>query len=97
MIQYTKEELISSSTISRNFSEILNNLVKHKLDKVAVIRNNKIEAVILPIESYENIINFTELSDHLDLYAQIKDREKSATFVDFDVILKENGLSLNDL
>jgi PHD/YefM family antitoxin component YafN of YafNO toxin-antitoxin module len=97
MIQYTKEELISSSTISRNFSEILNNLVKHKLDKVAVIRNNKIEAVILPIESYENIINFTELSDHLDLYVQIKDREKSATFVDFDVILKENGLSLNDL
>jgi PHD/YefM family antitoxin component YafN of YafNO toxin-antitoxin module len=97
MIQYTKEELISSSTISRNFSEILNNLVKHKLEKVAVIRNNKIEAVILPIENYENIINFTELSDHLDLYKQIKDREKSATFVDFDVILKENGLSLNDL
>jgi PHD/YefM family antitoxin component YafN of YafNO toxin-antitoxin module len=57
MITYTKEEIIPSSAVSRNFGEILNKLSTQKLAKVAVIRNNKIEAVILPIETYEDISN----------------------------------------
>lgn len=65
MIAYTKEEIISSSKITRNFGEILNKLLHHKLEKVAVIRNNRIEAVILSVESYENLRKAVEMSEDL--------------------------------
>jgi len=97
MIQYTKEELISSTTISRNLSEILNNLSKKKIDKVAVMRNNKIEAIILPIDLYENIINNNDIIEHIELYNIIKQREKNPEYIDFDTILKESGLTIDDL
>jgi len=97
MIQYTKEELISSTTISRNLSEILNKLSKKKIDKVAVMRNNKIEAIILPIDLYENIINNNDIIEHIELYNIIKQREKNPEYIDFDSILKESGLTIDDL
>ncbi len=97
MIQYTKEEIISSTKVSRNFSEVLNNLAQHKLNKVAVIRNNKIEAIILPISIYENIVNLSELQEHTEIYNLVNEREKSPDYVDFDMVLKENGLSIDEL
>ncbi len=97
MIQYTKEELISSTTISRNLSEILNNLSKKKIEKVAVMRNNKIEAIILPIDLYENIINNNDIIEHIELYNIIKQREKNPEYIDFETILKESGLTIDDL
>ena len=97
MIQYTKEELISSTTISRNLSEILNNLSKKRIEKVAVMRNNKIEAIILPIDLYENIINNNDIIEHIELYNIIKQREKNPEYIDFETILKESGLTIDDL
>lgn len=97
MIQYTKEELISSTTISRNLSAILNNLSIKKIEKVAVMRNNKIEAIILPIEKYENIIKNNDIIEHIELYNIIKQREKNPEYIDFETILNENGLTINDL
>lgn len=97
MIQYTKEELISSTNISRNLSEILNNLSNKKIEKVAVMRNNKIEAIILPIDQYENIINNNDIVEHIEMYNIIKQREKNPEFIDLEVILKESGLTTNDL
>jgi len=89
MIAYTKEEIIPSTAVSRNFGDILNKLSKHTLSKVAVIRNNKIEAIILPIETYENIFNNSELSEHLELTKLIKERESTESIIDFKTVLTE--------
>ena len=89
MITYTKEEIIPSTAVSRNFGDILNKLSKHTLSKVAVIRNNKIEAIILPIETYENIFNNSELSEHLELTKLIKERESTESIIDFKTVLTE--------
>ncbi|MEI6090154.1 MAG: hypothetical protein WCR42_06865 [bacterium] len=97
MITYTKEEIIPSTSVSRNFGDILNKLTKHKLSKVAVIRNNKIEAVILPIETYENISNNLELSEYLELSKLIKERESTESTVDLETVLTEMGITLDEL
>ena len=55
MNNYKKEELLSSTYISRNFGEILNKLKSKILEKVVVIKNNHLEAIILPIDEYERI------------------------------------------
>lgn len=97
MTTYTKDEIISSSIVSRNFGDILNRLNNREIEKVAVIRNNKIEAVILPVKIYEIFRETIELKEHIELYNTIRQREKNNEFVDFEAILKENGLTVDEI
>ena len=97
MITYTQEEIIPSTTVSINFEDILNKLVQRELLKVAVVRNDKIEAILLPLESFEQINDLSEMIEHIEIYRIIKEREETGTIVDFETVLSNNGIILNDL
>lgn len=88
MISYTKEEIISSTILGRNIGTVLSSLRDKKLRKVAVIRNNELEAVMLPIDEYERI---SELSEHIEIANIIKQREKTPLdkSISFEKILSE--------
>ena len=76
MHAYTKEELISSTDIVRNFSAILDSIKEHRRDKVAVMRKNKLEAVILSIDEYERIQGLADLIEHLQIFKTIKNEKR---------------------
>lgn len=99
MLTYTKEELMSSTDIVRNFSSVLDNIKKQKRDKIAVLRKNRLEAVILPIDEYERIRELADLMEHLQLNKLIKEREKTpvSEYVDFEQVLSEHGLDKDEL
>jgi len=103
MLTYTKEELMSSTDIVRNFSSVLDSIKKQKKAKIAVLRKNKLEAVILPIEEYERIQErireLADLMEHLQVYKLIKEREKTPLdeFLDFEQILSEHGLGRDEV
>ena len=96
---YTKDELISSTEIVRNFSSILDSIKSNRREKVAILRKNKLEAVILSIEEYERIQSSVELIEHLQLFNLLKEREKTpvSEYKDFETLLVEHGLNANDL
>ena len=99
MLTYTKEELMSSTDIVRNFSSVLDSIKKQKKEKIAVLRKNRLEAVILPIEEYERIRELADLMEHLQLYNLIKEREKTPIdeYVDFEQVLSEHGLGRDEV
>ena len=99
MHAYTKDELISSTEIVRNFGSILDSIKEHRREKVAIMRKNKLEAVILPIDEYERIQALADLIEHLQIYKAVEKREATplADYADFDQILVEHGLSSDDL
>ena len=99
MINYTKEEIQSSTTIARNFGSILDNLKNRKLEKVAVMRNNIMVAVIIPIEEYEYYQSKNDLEEHVELYSIIKKREKEdiEKGISFESVLDEYGIKLNEI
>ncbi len=72
MLIYTKEELMSSTDIVRNFSSVLDSIKKQKKAKIAVLRKNRLEAVILPVEEYERIQELADIMEHLQLFKLIK-------------------------
>jgi PHD/YefM family antitoxin component YafN of YafNO toxin-antitoxin module len=96
---YTSNELMSSTDIVRNFSSVLDSIKEHRRDKVAILRKNKIEAVILPIEAYEKIQEAMDLLEHLQIYQTVKERRDTGTseYIDFDNLLAEHGLHTDDL
>jgi PHD/YefM family antitoxin component YafN of YafNO toxin-antitoxin module len=99
MSVYTNNELMSSTEIVRNFSSVLDSIKEHRRDKVAILRKNKIEAVILPIEEYEKIREDSQLLEHLQIYQILKERDKTclSEYIDFDTLLAEQGLHTDDI
>jgi PHD/YefM family antitoxin component YafN of YafNO toxin-antitoxin module len=99
MLAYTKDELMSSTEIVRNFSTILDSIKKHEREKVAVMRKNRLEAVILSVDEYERIQGLADIIEHFQIYKTVKEREATpqSAYVDFDRILDEHGLSNDDI
>ena len=96
MLTYTRDEIISSTQLGRNIGSILKDLKSKKIGKVAVIRNNEFEAVLLPIDEYEKI---AEIYEHLSIADTISKRSSTSLkkAKKFEDILKETGLHENDL
>lgn len=56
MVNFNRNEIVSATQFVRQFSSILGSLVNKTLDKIAVIRNNEMEAVILSYDEYEQLV-----------------------------------------
>lgn len=53
MVTYSTNELISSSELAKKFGTYLSQIKDNTVDKLAVLKNNKIEAVIISKDEYE--------------------------------------------
>jgi len=98
MIAYTRDEIISATDLARNVSATLSSLVKHTREKVAISKNNKLEAVIIDIEEYERLKESYELMEHMEIAKIVEERRKTPReeYLDGDEVLKNLGLSLDD-
>jgi len=98
MVAYTRDEIISATDLARNVSATLNSVVKHAQDKIAIMKNNKLEAVIIDIEEYERLKNAYELMEHIEIAKIVEERSKTPKeeYLDGDEVLKSLGLSLDD-
>lgn len=67
---YRRDEIVSSSRASKQFGELLNQA--RRRGRIVLSRNNRLEAVILPIEEYEGIVEDLE---HLLVALEIKERK----------------------
>lgn len=60
MAHYALEEIMSSSEVVRNFGAVLSSVVQHRREKVAIIRNNRLEAVLVAADVYERLEKSSE-------------------------------------
>jgi len=96
MVAYTRDEIISATDLARNVSATLNSVVKHAQDKIAIMKNNKLEAVIIDIEEYERLKEAYELMEHMEIEKVVEERKDSGT-IDFEDLLAEEGISYDEL
>jgi len=55
MVAYTQNELVSATEISKQFGEYISKVKNGVIDKIGVLKNNKLNAVILSVEEYERM------------------------------------------
>ncbi|MCI0501477.1 MAG: type II toxin-antitoxin system Phd/YefM family antitoxin [Epsilonproteobacteria bacterium] len=96
MMAYRKDEIVSASDMARTFSGVLNSITQKTKEKIAISRNNKLEAVIIDIDEYEALSEARELLEHHELYKIIKERENGAT-ISQDDMLKKLKINKNEL
>jgi PHD/YefM family antitoxin component YafN of YafNO toxin-antitoxin module len=99
MTTYTYNELLSVTKLARHFNQLLNGLKQQAVAKIAIIRHNQPEAVIIPIAEYERLCQAAELLEHLDIYQVVKDREATplTEYLDHQEMLRRFNLTDHDL
>ena len=80
MMAFDKKEIVSATQLVRQFSNFLSELAEQKLKKIAIIRNNEMQAVVLPIDEYENLLLRASISNQKtikDFFGSIDSDEAS--------------------
>lgn len=72
-----QKELVSVSEATRHLAGLLTKLRERMASKFFLTKNNTIEAVLLPIEEYEKLLDLEAELDHLMLHHEITLREKN--------------------
>lgn len=75
---FEKKEIVSATQLVRQFSNFLTELTSRKLNKIAIIRNNEMQAVVLPIDEYENLVmraNISKQKSIKDFFGIINNEE----------------------
>ncbi len=96
MVTYSRDEIISASDMARGFSSALRDIMEHTKERLAIAKNNKLEAVVLPIDEYERLKEAYDLLEHMDIFRQIETRKDSST-VSLEESAARHGIDLNAL
>lgn len=95
-VAYKKEELLSASKVARSFGQVLADLSGKRRRRVAVVKNNHLEAILLPVEDYEAMAEALALLEHLEIYRLVQERKRKKTrkVISLDTLLKEQRLAV---
>jgi PHD/YefM family antitoxin component YafN of YafNO toxin-antitoxin module len=95
-VAYKKDELLSASKVARSFGQVLNDLSEKRRRRVVVVKNNHLEAVLLPVEEYETMAEALSLLEHLEIYRLVEKRKgrKRRKGIGLDALLKEQRLAV---
>jgi len=97
MTTFSRAEIIPSSKTAKNLGQLIADLKNGKRQRVVISRNNTLEAVLLAIDDYEKIMEMAEMIEHLEIAKLIEEREQETPTVSFDEVLKQSGISRDEI
>ena len=79
-IAYTQNETVGITELTKSLGTYIDKLVSYPLNKLAIIRRNKMEAVIIPIAQYEHMKKATDYIEDMAIFEKAKERVSSKEF-----------------
>lgn len=80
MVAYTKEEMIGITDLQKSLGGVVNKLKSHTLEKIAIMKNNMPEAVVIPIDKYERLEEMERLIEQIAMSESISKRVQDGKF-----------------
>jgi PHD/YefM family antitoxin component YafN of YafNO toxin-antitoxin module len=95
-VAYKKEEILSASRVARSFGKVLTDLKAQHRRRVVVLKNNQVEAVIVPVDDYEKMAEALDLLEHMEIHRLVTQRtgKKRRKTVPLETLLKEQRLEV---
>jgi len=99
MVAYRRDEIISVTDLARNLSSTLTSLLDYSKDKLAISKNNKLEAVIIPIKEYELMSEAYEYMENMEIARIIEERKNTPreTYLTLEELAEKRGINLDEL
>lgn len=80
MVKYAQNELFSITDFTKQIGNVVNSIKEHSLEKIGILKNNKLEAVVISTDEYERLKELEEryeLAEHTQIYSQVLERKKT--------------------
>jgi PHD/YefM family antitoxin component YafN of YafNO toxin-antitoxin module len=78
MVTYATNELIPSSDFAKKFGSYLSQIRENTIDKLAILKNNRVEAVLVSKDDYERMREALELVENQEIYKLVEERTSKA-------------------
>ena len=98
MTTYTTNELIPSSEFAKRFGTYLSQITSSSIDKLAILKNNKVEAVLISKDDYERMHEALEYIENQEIANTIKERTaKPYKTISHEEMLKSLNIDPDEL
>jgi len=98
MVTFATNELVASSDFAKKFGSYLSQIKENTIDKIAVLKNNKVEAVLISKDDYEKMSEALEILEHQAIYDIVQQRPyKEGKSISFEEMAKKHNIDLDQL
>lgn len=102
MVKYAKNELFSITDFTKQIGSIVNSIKEHSFEKIGILKNNKLEAVVISTDEYERLKAFEEesiLAEHTQIYNILQDRKDTplSQYVSMEDMAKKFDIDLDKI
>jgi PHD/YefM family antitoxin component YafN of YafNO toxin-antitoxin module len=95
-VTYGKDEIVSASRVARTFGKVLSDLRTQQKRRIAISKNNELEAIILPVEEYEAMAEALSLLEHIEIHHLVQARKRKGVGkrITLEALLKEQRIAV---
>ncbi len=102
MVKYAQSELFSITDFTKQIGNIIGNIKKHSLEKIGILKNNKLEAVVISTDEYERLKSYEEiieLEEYTQIYNIIQQRKNTplSEYISMEDMAKKFDIDLNKI
>ena len=74
MVSYARDEMVGITELSKSLGKYLDKVIANPFNKIAIIRRNEPEAVIVPIKEYEYMKEASDMLEDMQIAKIIEER-----------------------
>ena len=102
MVKYAQNELFSITDFSKQIASVVSSVEKHSLEKVGILKNNKLEVVVISTDEYERLKAYEEMiefAEHTEIYNTVEQRKATplSEYLSMDELAKELNIDLSKI
>ncbi|MBL0709366.1 MAG: hypothetical protein JJW00_09975 [Sulfurimonas sp.] len=102
MVRYAQKELFSVTDFSKQIGSLIKEINTQAIEKIGVLKNNKLEAVVISTEEYERLKSYEmliEKMEHKEIYNSIEDRKMTPKpeYISMEDMAKDFNIDVDTL
>ena len=102
MVKYSQNELFSITDFTKQIGSVVSSIKEHSLEKIGILKNNKLEAVVISTDEYERLKKLeeeVELEEHTQIYNIVQQRKNTplSEYVSMEDMAKKFDIDLNKI
>ncbi|MEA1983784.1 MAG: hypothetical protein U9N39_09595 [Campylobacterota bacterium] len=100
MVKYAQSELFSITDFTKQIGNAVSSIKEHSLEKIGILKNNKLEAVVISTDEYERLKALEEemeLAEHTQIYNAVQQRKETpiSKYVSMEEMAKKFDIDLD--
>jgi PHD/YefM family antitoxin component YafN of YafNO toxin-antitoxin module len=100
MVKYAQNELFSITDFTKQIGSAVSSIKEHSLEKIGILKNNRLEAVVISTDEYERLKALEEeieLAEHTQIYNTVQQRKDTplSEYVSMDDMAKKFEIDLD--